>query len=66
MWCYGVNFEMDVGLHRGGFTQMPSFSQLLKPLKIIAQLQVTGFDGVRSPYWQNAQRFKYATTRLGY
>jgi D-serine deaminase-like pyridoxal phosphate-dependent protein len=40
-----LNFEMDVGLHRGGFSEMPSFKAALTAAKNNSQLQVTGLMG---------------------
>ena len=40
-----VNFEIDVGLHRGGFTQMEGLANVVKAAKANAQLRVTGLMG---------------------
>ena len=40
-----VNFEIDVGLHRGGFTQMQNLASAVKAAKYNSQLKITGLMG---------------------
>ncbi len=45
--CLNINLEIDVGLHRGGFTTKPSsqFEQALQILKNDTRLKLTGLMG---------------------